>query len=573
VAFINDEWIINEDSTNNKLLTKYNPGSLGDTEEFIIDLKIPNINSDLSWKGKNAPIRQGGAKTLITIFIENNSAGTYFSNDYSILVNKTQDLFEGYIIAFKQTATAPREFFQDFERDECLYLPAINNFVINAIDENYVSLYNMINFTKGLELGSIFNNILIDPENIIDGTNFNITSTLTTEFGDPLDNKTVLCQYYNGNSWINITSGKTDTDGNTDLRVETSNPNINPSVSKLFRLLWAGDVSIMNKTQNFTVNILIQTNRLSLSSDDDYDEAYIYRNSISSITLDIENSGTSNLRIIDIEVESDEDIDYKVKAEDNNVLENFKTDESTTIIIELKSGMIKSSEIQLRVIITAQNVLTGEIISSSERFKFGVIDKPLYYYVFEYFIFIMIALFALIFLTTYLYYKKLKAKIEAPIEKEELERPKRPRYVKVSELKAEEMKKEVITPHEETKIEEKKQVELDDLLKEKIEKEKKEPIKSEEVSEKVELPSKKVKKLSKKGRKEVIKPTEGRISTRQMVERKKMEKKGFLKKLKKKKKEIPKQKIKEKTPPEKKVEEKKKTDLDSLLEEEGLKDK
>jgi virulence-associated protein VagC len=93
------------------------------------------------------------------------------------------------------------------------------------------------------------------------------------------------------------------------------------------------------------------------------------------------------------------------------------------------------------------------------------------------------------------------------------------------------------------------------------------------VSEKVELPSKKVKKLSKKGRKEVIKPTEGRISTRQMVERKKMEKKGFLKKLKKKKKEIPKQKIKEKTPPEKKVEEKKKTDLDSLLEEEGLKDK
>jgi len=568
VSYINEEWIISNATSNPQNLKFL--GQAGDTKTFSVDLALPSIENDLTWDGINAPIRQGGAKTIIKVYIENNYAGTYKSEDYSLLISEKDINYEGYIVSLKKSITSGKGvILRPFEKDECIYLPENCTFVANIINKDYISIYKSINLTIGLKSPIKFWNITITPEEPIEGKTFTISSNLATEFDIPLVNKEVLCQYYNGDSWRNMTSGLTGSNGFTILKVDTKGK-IDASISKSFRLLWMGDNETLNGTQNIDVDIIVQTNSISLSSDDD--ETFVYTDTVSSIKINLKNSGNSILKILEIDIDIDvSNADYEIKGQDNTVLDRFISGESIEIIIELDVKDVNEDEMDVVIEITAINIITGEILIVSKTIDLDVVHKPLFDYFVENFIYIILSLIALIGISALFYYRSTKKKLEKQAKEVERKRPRRGKYVKVSELKLEPA--EIEEKEEELKaIEEKKTVYLDELLEEELETEEKpkEEFKEapvEKPPEEVELPPKKVKKEPKKKEK----PKKGRISTRQMVEQKRKKKK--LKKVKKVKKSKPKKALRKKKEDSKKGKTKKTTDLDSLLEGEGLGDK
>ncbi len=570
VSYQNEEWIIDSSTSITHNLKSF--GQSGDTKTFSVNLTVPSIENDLTWDGINAPIRQGGVKTILDVYIEDNHAGTYVSDEYSLLIPEKEETYEGYIIALKKPGSS-RAILQYFEKDKCTYLPENCTFVANVINKDYISIYHSVNLTIGLKSPTKFWNITINPETPIEGKTFIISANLATEFDISLSNKKVYCQYYDGDSWINITSGLTGPNGYINLKIDSSLKQINAEVSKLFRLVWFGDTITLNGSQNLDIDIIVQTNSIRLSSEED--ESFIYTNTISIIKVGLRNTGNSILQILEIDIEIDENsVDYEIKGEDNTILDRLISGESTTITIELDAGDIDSDELDVEITITAQNIVSGEIIIAHMTIDLDVAHKPLFDYFIGYFMYFILAFIALIGVITVFYYRSTKKKLEKQVKEVEKKRPRRGKYVKVSELKLE--PPEVKEKEEDIEeLEAKKTVDLDELLEEELEAEE-EPIEKAEESpvehppEKVELqlPPKKVIKEPKKKKK----PKKGRISTRQMVEQKKKKKKR-LKITKKDKKSKPKKALRKKKEEPKKAKPKKTADLDSLLEEEGLDDK
>ncbi|MFX1444014.1 MAG: hypothetical protein ACFFHV_11410 [Promethearchaeota archaeon] len=569
VSYINNQWIITNatsDTKNLKLL-----GDAGDRQIFSVDLELPSYDEDdLTWDGLNAPIRQGGAKTLVKVYIEDNYAGSYMSEDYSLLIPEKDDIYDAYVITLKEPVT-PRTILQYFARGECIYLPENCTFIANVVNKDYMSIYNLVDFSIGLKSPIKFWNITITPEKPLEGKIFTIGANLATEFDEPLSNKEVLCQYYDGNSWFNITSGLTGSTGFTILKVDSSIRKIDASISKSFRLLWKGDNETLNGTQNFDIDIIVQTNSIKINSEDD--ETFVYRNTLSVIEVNLKNNGNSILKILEIDISIDVgNVGHKIKGEDNSLLDRFGSGESTTIKIELEVGDVNSDEMEVKVEVIAENIVTGEIVTVSKTINLDVVHKPLTDYFVENFIYIFLALIAFIGISALFYYRKTKKKLEKQVEEVEEKRPRRGKYVKVSELKLERPKVEE-KEAEIKDIEEKKAVDLDQLLEEElgVERELIEEVKEvpvEKPPKEVVLPPKKVKKEPKKKKK----PKKARISTKEMVEQKKKKKKK-LGKVKKPKKPKPKKALRKKKEEPKKGKKKKSTDLDSLLEEEGLGDK
>ncbi len=558
VSLANEEWIIDEFESDTKNLALF--GAQGDTKEFNVTLSIPKYNPDLTWKGQNAPIRQGGVKSIVSIYIEDNLADTYESDEYSLVVNSTDDLFEGNIIALKNSSPG-NSIGQYFERDECIYLPNETSFVINIYDKNYVSIYSQIVKKFNLNLDSNFTNINF-PSEIKQGEIFNITSTLETELGEILPNKLVNLQYERNGIWINTSTPQlTGVNGETNFEVNTLNINILGATP--FKLNWAGDVDYLNNSNIFQVPIEVALNKLSLSSEDD--ESFLYNNRISTIELTIKNTGNSTLKIIldDIEIDIEKrGIDYEIIGQDEIIL---KPGDSETIQIEIEVGNIGfEEEVEVKVKIKAVNILTNEVILISKTIDIDIISSPLINYIIEYFLFIILAIFALMLFIAYYYSRHIKKRIELSAKDVAEKRPRRGKYVKVSELKAvrtekleepiekiEEIKPKEEIIEEEVLEKEKKSVDLDTLLEE-------EDLKKEEVSKKLsEVPE--TKKELPKEKKKLRKVKEKRVKTKKVKEKKK--------KIQKSEKKIEVKKIEPK-----KVEPKKTTDLDTLLEEKGLKE-
>lgn len=566
VSLANEEWIIAEDESDPKNLELF--GAQGDTKDFNVTLSIPEYNNDLTWKGQNAPIRQGGVKTIISLYIEDNFVGTFESNDYSLIVNSTEDQFEGQIIALKQLPFSDTFTGRYFERDECLYLPNQSTFIYNVFDENYVSIYTQAIKKFDLNLDSNFTNILF-PSKIKQGEIFNITSTLETELGEILPNKLVNLQYESNGIWIN-TSTPHLTDANGDANFEVNTLNINILGTTPFKLSWAGDGDYLNKSNIFQVPIEVALNQLSLSSEDD--KSFLYNNRKSTIELTIKNTGNSTLRINidDIEVDIKEGFDYEIIGKDEIIL---KPGVSETIQIEIEVGNVGfEEEVEVHVEIKAVNILTNKIIFVGETIDLDIIDTPLIDYIIEYFLFIILAIFALMLFIAYYFSRHIKKKIELSAKEVSEKRPRRGKYVKVSELKAarteileepteeiEEIKptKEII--EEEVLEKEKKTTDLDTLLEE-------EELKKEEISKKtLKHPEKKEKRPKEKVKKIKEKPAK----TKKVKEKKqKAEKKLEAKKIETEKP----LKVEPKQVEPKKVEPKKTTDLDTLLEDKGLKE-
>ncbi|MFX0187953.1 MAG: hypothetical protein ACFE8A_09465 [Candidatus Hodarchaeota archaeon] len=559
VSLAKEEWVIAENASITKKIGMNGLPNGGDTEEFNIELTIPEFNTtDLTWKGVNAPVRQGGVKTIVDVFIENNYAGTYHCNNYSLLINDTDNKFEGYILALKYSkGLTALVILEKFEREDCVYLPNKTTFMANLYDKYYVSFFNQHIEEFELKLDSKFDSIIINPQKPLFGETFNLSAVLTTEFGSPLQNKEVLCQYYKDGKWTNISIPKyTNVNGSISFEVDSLTLEFEESL--VMRLSWTGDIYTLNNSQVIPIDIITQVNDISINSKDD--ESIVYRNKDEAITFKLENKGNSLLRIIDIVIDiEDEDIDYNIRGENDIILNWFTPGETTEIIVEIEISDTDFSTLDIRITVTAVNILSNEILVKSHTITVDVVDKTIADLFIEFFIILMVGIIVFISFLAYFYAKKTIKKTEI-ISKEPTKRPRRGRYVKVSELVTEELEKptieaekvegeprEIITEEKikPKEIEKIKTTDLDTLLEEEI-------VKKE--------PSKKTKKLPKKVKKPSKKP-------RKVTPKQKPPKK--LKKLKEAKKEKTILK-KTKKVESKRVKKKKTTDLDDLLKEKGL---
>lgn len=476
VALGNEDWIIDEATSAVKTLKLNGDPSNGDTQEFTVNLEIPDFELDGTWNGQNAPIRKGGVKTVVDIYIEDNIVGTYKSSEYSLLINDTDDILEGYIIALKyDDHITGSSILKPFERDECIYIPDSTKFIVNIFDDNFVSSYAQINTSFDLYMNSEFRNIVVTPEDPIRGNVLNISSTLTTEFGNTLTSKNVTCQYYDVSEWKNISSQLTDINGSTLFEIDTLT--LNNEQTLLFRLIWAGDQYLQNLPYNISVDLFVDTIEVSISLQKS--QVQIYRNTKNTFIVTFKNLGLYDVRISDIDIVVNPNLPNMITEINSFLLNQFSSGSTTTVIIEVEVSSL--SQFMITVSADVQNLLTEEIVAINTSKTFETFEKPLLEYLNDYFIFIMFTIFGLIVLGTFLFVKMTKKSIETPIEEPSKKRTRRGQYVSVSEIpsktveteKKQKTRKEKSTKKitkkklKEIKPKSKKSTDLDTLLEEK----------------------------------------------------------------------------------------------------------
>ncbi|MFX0040193.1 MAG: hypothetical protein ACFFCY_16020 [Promethearchaeota archaeon] len=457
VSFINNEWVIAKNSSNTIKL--YFSGHPDDTFEFNMDLTIPSIDTvNNIWEGVNAPIRLGGAKTLVEIYIDDPTLmGVYESPDYSLMSNKTSNDFEGYILGKRVASEASsRSILYDFHRDECIYFPNTSKFLVNIIDKNYVSSYEQFTNEYYLNLNSKFTDITTNPNNPIEGQSFNLTSTLTTEFGKILVGKNVSCQYFENDIWVEIGSDITDSNGITSFLINTQTINFEDQL--LLRLHWEGD-TINGVIKNVSVNVVRMENNLSISITPR--DVLIIRERDTTFNILLTNIGNSILRITNINITINQDQLFSIVEIDNIELNWLSDGESTNLIVEVSVRNVKT--VIFSISITAQNIFTNETIIVSVEKTYNTFQISVFDYLFQYFIVIILGIIALVWIITVMYVRRTKKQMETPIEEKPVKKPRRG-YLPVAELKKPKPVKKIAKKKEEPTEEEK--TDLDSLLEE-----------------------------------------------------------------------------------------------------------
>ena len=147
---------------------------------------------------------------------------------------------------------------------------------------------------------------------------------------------------------------------------------------------------ILNNSINVPIGIIIQSNEISISSTDD--EIIVYRNTNEAITFNLKNTGNSNLKIIDITISiEDKDLDYKIRGQDDNLLNWFTPGDSIEILVVIEISDTDFSELDIKITILAVNILSNENIIKQFTITVEILDKPIGNYILEYFIVIIVA--------------------------------------------------------------------------------------------------------------------------------------------------------------------------------------
>lgn len=471
VSLVNEEWIIAEKTTGIKTLNPSIDPNGDDTQEFFVDLTIPTLFGDGIWQGVNAPIRKGGAKTKITIFFEYNGEShevdTFESNDYSLIINSTQAEFEGYIIALKSNIDITgASILKPFERDECLYLPNQTTFVINIYDKNFVSSYNQFISSFSLKINSKFSDTVINPNTPIYGQKFNISSVLSTEFGDEIPNKNITLQFLDADVWENLSTQIADINGTTNFEIDTS---LLPSEDQFkFRLTWQGDQYTLANSHNITVSMFRAFNNISLRITSNVDQ--LFKNGQSTIQITLSNVGDSELNVLtpNISIQISPSLGYSIVQIDYLTLTNFKPGYTTEILIKIDIPSI--DQMSISVSIEARNEITQEEVTFQTSEMFNIYDALLDKLIIGLFTLIMISIFVVVWAVMFIYVRRTIKKIETPFEEPIKAKPRRGKYVSVSELPSEKVEEKII----ETPTKKLKKLSKKKLKKQKVE-EKEEP--------------------------------------------------------------------------------------------------
>ncbi|MBD3215068.1 MAG: hypothetical protein GF311_20845 [Candidatus Lokiarchaeota archaeon] len=461
VSPINDNWIMaTDDSTLQTLEGAGNPNG-NDQKNFTVSLQMPNIEGpDGFWPGYNSPIRLGGAKTIITIYIDNEEIYSYNSPDLGLLVNQTEDLFEGYILSLSNTPEGTDNGASiQIPRDKCIYTPEKTTLLINIQDYNHISSYQLYSNTYEMNKSSKFQSIATTPETPVQGESFNLTSQLTTEFGTILPGETVNCESYNGTDWVLIGNSPqgTDSDGKTTFHIDTTAIIIENNIVQL-RLSWDGKENITGTNKEINVTLFSYNNELSISAN--FRNPPIYRNSEAVLDITLTNIGDSNLNITSILLTFPGISPfYQIIAKDSYSLQFFEPGKSTAMVYKISFQSIPTNTLSINVSIIATNIDTSETITVETTISVSVLDYPIFENFMNFFTLIMISILALIIAISLYYSYILKRRIETPVSKPAAKKKRRGVYKKVSEIKEE-------TEKEEKKKAKKKKTDLDSLLEE-----------------------------------------------------------------------------------------------------------
>ena len=440
VSLVNDEWIIAEQTTGFKTLKPSIDPNGDDTQDFTVDITMPTPLGNGLWYGVNAPIRKGGAKTKVTILIEyggeSYEIGTYESTDYSLIINSTEDVFEGYIIALKtDNDITGASILKPFERDECHYLPNQTTFVVNIYDSNYLSSYDEFIEGFSLKINSAFSDIQTQPQTPIYGKSFNISSVLNTELGIPIQNRNITCQFYNNGAWKNISTQLSDINGTTSFEINTLSL---PSYDQfIFRLSWQGDQYTLQNTRNVTVLMYRASNVISLELKSNVDQ--IFRNAYTTLHLTLWNIGDSELRIIvpNISIGGTPSLLATIVEIDYLTLEQFKPGDITVILIQINVPAIELMNVT--VSIEAKNDITDEEINFQVSEMYNIYDVQISDYFMNLLTLIMISVFVLVWVIMFIFVKRTVKRIEAPFEEPDKRKQRKGRYVSVSDLPKEDI--------------------------------------------------------------------------------------------------------------------------------------
>ncbi len=465
VSLVNEEWIIAEKTSGIKTLNPSIDPNGADTQEFFVDLTIPTLFGDGIWQGVNAPIRKGGAKTKVTIFFEYNGEShevdTFESSEYSLIINSTQAEFEGYIIALKSnTEISAAGILKPFERDECLYLPNQTTFVINVFDRNFVSSYNQFISSFSLKRNSKFSDIVIDPETPIYGQKFNISSVLSTEFGDEIPNENITLQFLDNDLWENLSTQIADINGTTNFEIDTSSL---PSEDQFkFRLTWHGDQYTLTNSRNITVTLFRAFNDISLRITSNVDQ--LFKNGQSMIQITLNNIGDSELNVLssNISIQISPVLTYSIVQIDYFTLAQFKPGDTTEILIKIDIPAI--DQMSILVSIGVRNEITQEEVTFQASEIFDIYDAVLDNLIIGFFTLIMIGIFVVVWAVMFIYVRRTIKKIETPFEEPIKTKPRRGKYVSVSELPSEDTEEKIM----ETPTKKQKKLSKKKLKKQKI---------------------------------------------------------------------------------------------------------
>ncbi|NHJ24318.1 MAG: hypothetical protein EAX89_07065 [Candidatus Lokiarchaeota archaeon] len=465
VSLLNDQWIIDEQTSDLKVIKPSVDPNGNHIQEFSTILQIPTLQSDGIWKGLNAPVRKGGVKTRAIIYFEHSGqsfeVGTFVNDGYSLLVNSSQNDFDGYILALKyDTTITGASLLKPFSRNECQYLPEQTTFVVNIYDKNYISSYGEFISSFSLKLNSNFSNIISSPTTPIYGQSFNLSSDLTTEFGISIPSENVTLQLYNENKWNNISNQISNENGTINFEIDTLS--LLSEDEYLFRLIWNGNEFINSKAQNITVTQFKALNEITISIQSNVEQ--IFKVKKSPIKVILINSGDSELIVNNISVLTNPNSEYIIAEINYLDLQRFAPEDITELVIEIDVPAIE--QITLTISIESLNPITNEINIFEQSATFEVYDLPLETYLLQFFILIMVGIFLLAWAIMLIYRKRIIRKIETPIEIPLKRRPRRGKYVSVSELPKKGPPKEELEQKEEEESEEEQKTDLDSLLEE-----------------------------------------------------------------------------------------------------------
>jgi len=341
-----------------------------------------------------------------------------------------------------------------------MYYPNNTTFLVNVFDQNYVSSYNQFVNEFTIELNSKFTNISFSPNTPIKGHELNISAILSTEFGDALANKSVSCDYHYNNFWFHIGSDFTDINGLIFFVINTLSINFEDDL--LIRLLWEGD-DVNGISRNISITLIPESNSFSISLSSDY--VQVKGNKGSTFTVIINNLGDSILKIINISIELNPNLPFTIVEIDYNLQNWLQPGERTNIIVLVEIGDINSLE--FNITITAQNIITKENITISTEKIISVFQTPITDYFIEFFVVIIGVCFAIAWIGAVIYSRRTLKRIQTPVEKIVKKRPRRGKYVPVSELKKPSPVKKIPKEPEVTKeAKPKTTMDLDSLLEE-----------------------------------------------------------------------------------------------------------
>ncbi len=459
VSLMNEEWIIASDISEVKQLSQAGDPNGDYIKDFTVELDIPTLEANGFWPGVNAPIRLGGAKAIVTIYIEDEAIGTYDCPDNALLVDQTESEFEGYIISLKSSIlSSAKAMHKVFQREDCTYLPDNTTFIANIVDTHYISSYSPFLSSYQLKAKGIFQNIAITPESFMNGNEFNISSLLTTEFDKVLPGESVTCQYNDSGIWVDISDSPqiTDSKGYSLFEIDTSVLGIEEDKITL-KLIWNGSSIYLKNTEEITIDFFSLVDEITVNAV--ILDSVIYRNKDSYLQVRLTNTGTSNLNISDISlIFTGINPKYQIVAQDILVLENLKSGQTTRLILEIKFKDIPTNTLTFNITVEGKNIETEVNYSISINIKADVLDRSIIEDIKNQIMILIISIIALIWVASLYYSYRLKKRIERPIEKPEKKRPRKGRYVKVSEIPQ---------PEEEEKVPEKKKTtDLDSLLEE-----------------------------------------------------------------------------------------------------------